>query len=141
MTAHLAKTATFQDRLFNRLVIQPSGCVEWTGAKFQGYGRIKRGAQSVLTHRAMYELMEGSIPDDLELDHLCRNPACANVAHLEPVSHAINMARGVRAAKTHCLRGHPLDGRIKRGKRCGKRYCRTCEHERSAARWQERRKT
>jgi hypothetical protein len=130
MTAHLKKkNATFQDRLFNRLVIQPSGCVEWTGYKLKGYGRIKRGGEVVYTHRAMYELMEGPVPDGMELDHLCRNHSCANVAHLEPVPHQVNMARGAWGLKTHCPQDHPLDGRNNR-----ERYCLTCNRERAERR-------
>jgi len=80
--------------------------------------------------RLMYELMKGPIPDGMELDHLCRNPACANVMHLEPVTHEKNMRRGLGGdMRTHCPHGHPLDGRHKR-----ERYCLTCNRERAGRR-------
>jgi hypothetical protein len=131
MTTRLPKGATFRDRLCNRLVIRPSGCVEWTGYKLKGYGRIRRDGKTVVyTHRAMYELCEGAIPEGTELDHLCRNPACANVAHLEPVTHKVNMARGLNGElRTHCPQGHELDGRNAR-----ERYCLTCNRERARVR-------
>jgi hypothetical protein len=123
----LRKGAPFRDRLFNRLVINPeTECVEWTGFKLKGYGRIRQGDNVVYTHRAMYEMYEGPVPDGMELDHLCRNRACANVTHLEPVPHQVNMSRGAWALKTHCPQGHPLDGRNNR-----ERYCLTCNRERA----------
>jgi HNH endonuclease len=129
MTTRLRKGASIQERLFNRLTAQPSGCVEWSGYKLKGYGRMTIDGQQVYTHRLMYELMEGPVPDGMELDHLCRNPACANVAHLEPVPHTVNMARGAWAMKTHCPHGHSLDGRNNR-----ERYCLTCNRERAGRR-------
>ena len=129
MTARLPAGTPVRDRLFNRLAVQPSGCVEWTGCKLRGYGRITVDGKQVYTHRLMYELFAGPIPGDMELDHLCRNPACANVAHLEPVPHFTNMARGRWAMKTHCPQGHPLDGRNSR-----ERYCKTCNRERAGRR-------
>ena len=45
------------------------------------------------------------------IDHLCRNPACVNPAHLEPVTNRTNIRRGygpsgLNARKTHCIKGH-----------------------------------
>jgi hypothetical protein len=36
----------------------------------------------------------GEIPDGLMLDHLCRNTACVNPSHLEPVTNSVNVQRG-----------------------------------------------
>lgn len=126
MTTRLRKGASFRDRLFNRLVINPeTGCVEWTGYKLKGYGRITRDGKQIYTHRAMYELLEGPVPAGMELDHLCRNTACANITHLEAVPHRVNLQRGLSGSlRTHCPKGHPLDGRHKNG-----RYCLTCNRE------------
>src|SRR3990172_6824393 len=53
------------------------------------------------------ELAVGPIPDGLQLDHLCRNRACIESTHLEPVTNQVNLLRGntIAAAnlgKTHC---------------------------------------
>lgn len=78
------------------------------------------------------------------LDHLCRNRACVNPAHLEEVSHHENMLRGTapaanNARMTHCVNGHPLvDGNLYRAStRPGARYCKICCKAR--ARTRERR--
>lgn len=90
-------------------------CWEWTGAKNKyGYGAIQRGRRTgvVRVHRALWEELVGPVPDGLELDHLCRNRACCNPDHLEPVTRQVNVDRGSRAAgrprRTHCTHGHPL---------------------------------
>lgn len=40
------------------------------------------------------------MPEGLELDHLCRVRCCCNPSHLEPVTRAENIRRGLRAKLT-----------------------------------------
>ncbi|WP_412778628.1 HNH endonuclease [Rhodococcus qingshengii] len=99
-----------------------------------GYGRVWHADfGSNLAHRCTYEALVGPIPEDSELDHLCRIRSCCNPAHMDPVSHLENMGRGWRAQLTHCKRGHPLSGdnlRVSPAKNgLTKRVCRTCERE------------
>lgn len=60
----------------------------------------------LLAHRVAWFLESGEIPQDKVIDHLCRVRTCCNPSHLDPVTQAENMARGVRAQMTHCKRGH-----------------------------------
>lgn len=109
-----------------------SVCWEWTGAlNSKGYGSMTNGRRgSQLTHRYAYELLVGSIPRGLQIDHLCRNKSCLNTDHLEPVTNAEN-ARRAAAVQTHCAQGHPLSGdnlrmKPRRGGRA-QRSCITCQ--------------
>lgn len=103
-----------------------AGCWLWTAATTNGYGRFTIGKVRYLSHRLTYETLISAVPDDLQLDHLCRNRLCCNPAHLEPVTRQENVRRGLRGElRTHCKWGHPLagDNLINRS---GRRICRTC---------------
>lgn len=76
-------------------VDKTSSCWLWQAKEnVVGYGRIRIGGRKVLAHRYSYELLKGEIPNGLELDHLCRVPACVNPDHLEPVTRRENITRG-----------------------------------------------
>lgn len=112
--------------------VEIGDCWEWMGAKTAGYGCFgsRNGPGSKLAHRWTWENLVGPVPAGLELDHLCRNRACCNPDHLEPVTRRVNQLRGapnvVHHTVTHCLRGHLYDdentGINNRG-----RYCRACK--------------
>jgi hypothetical protein len=102
-------------------------CWEWLGAKSAGYGRIKVQGKVCMAHRISYEYFIGPIPEGLEIDHLCRTPACINPAHLEPVTGSINAKRGLTGNKKRdfCKNGHKfssdnvlMDGKERRCKPC-----------------------
>jgi len=116
-----------------------TGCWPWLGATSDyGHGRFLLEARRGIrverrAHTVAYEHFVGPIPEGLEPDHLCRNPACVNPAHLEPVTHRENMLRGEtitarNAARTECPHGHPYDERNTYRYR-GARYCRTCARD------------
>ncbi|HEY9411764.1 MAG TPA: HNH endonuclease signature motif containing protein [Jiangellaceae bacterium] len=74
------------------------GCWEWTGSRDRkGYGYIGVSGKSRRAHRVAYELYVSRIPNDLTIDHLCRNTWCVNPLHMEPVSNAENNRRGAAA--------------------------------------------
>lgn len=77
-------------------LVAETGCWEWQRAKDpSGYGRMRSDGSTRLAHRVFYERANGPIPEGLPLDHLCRNPSCVNPDHLEPVTPAVNIQRGV----------------------------------------------
>jgi hypothetical protein len=77
-----------------RRVVKSDGCWTWLGTHTgPGYAQTTEGGRKIGVHRVVYELLIGPIPPGLELDHLCRNRACINPEHLEPVTHSENMRR------------------------------------------------
>jgi hypothetical protein len=137
-----------RERLLSHLIIDwETGCLLWDGrVDGKGYGYIKVGSRSdgtrhsVGVHRLAWELENGPVPDGLEVDHVkargCRYRHCANVAHLEPVTHRENVMRGdtlaaANAAKTRCIRNHEYDLINTRWDPVsGKRYCYECKRTR-----------
>jgi hypothetical protein len=114
-------------------------CWIWKGGHTRdGYGSMRLKSKGIKPHRFAYELLIGPIPENLELDHLCRNTGCCNPWHLEPVTSAVNILRSnnsaaVNARKDYCIHGHPLSG-DNLVIVCGKRQCRACNRERTRKR-------
>lgn len=109
-----------------------SQCWEWTAGTVPGTGygtfHVATGKRAN-AHRWAYQNMVGSIPDGLELDHLCRNRACVNPWHMEPVTARVNVRRGMSPGaralrRDKCDNGHSFNdyGVV----RAARRVCRLC---------------
>jgi hypothetical protein len=87
-------------RLAELLVPCPmTGCWLFIGTMWSrnGYGRVYWRGRRRQMHRAVWEEINGPIPDGLVLDHrrpICGNRACSNPDHLEPVTVRENTLRG-----------------------------------------------
>ncbi len=121
------------------------GCWRWTASiDRRGYGRFTYEGKWRFAHRVGYLLTIGTVPEGLELDHLCRVPSCVNPSHLEPVSHQENMRRSpispttANRCKTHCIRGHAFTEANTGANAAGNRFCRTCKREWNREYWRQK---
>lgn len=89
----------------------------------------------VLVHRLMWMLCRGPIPEDLTIDHICRNPRCVNPLHLRLLTRSANARDNGAARRTHCPSGHPYDeANTYRHPTTNHRACRICKREQNRAR-------
>jgi hypothetical protein len=141
-------------KFWSRAVFDDQGygtpCLTWVARRTRaGYGSFVVKRRSRYAHRLSYTAVKGPIPVGLVIDHLCRNRACINPDHLEPVTNRENILRGntimaANAAKTHCPEGHeytPENTRLRTGAgKAQSRECRTCARIKSRARKARRRR-
>lgn len=134
-------------------IVDHRNCHLWVGGRTEkGYGMIQvwvapHKTKNVCAHRLAWELASGPIPQGLTIDHLCRVTSCVNPEHMEVVTLAENLRRGIRTKPriTHCLHGHEFttantyayrtsSGYVARAcRRCFKRYRATYESKRRDA--------
>lgn len=143
----MPKAVELASRFWSKVDIKSRDeCWPWTASRSrEGYGMFRvakageSGAHMTGAHRVAYTLYIGEIPPGFQIDHLCRVRECVNPYHLDAVSQRENLLRGnglpgINHRKTHCLRGHPLEGDNIKYKRSPRgrlwRACRTCDVER-----------
>lgn len=130
---------------YRRIRVASNGCWIWIGGRQSGgYGALRDrrpgdqdDRQMVLAHRFVYEELVGDIPEDLQLDHLCRIRECVNPEHLEPVTNLENSHRGLNGPQEYCQRGHRFEGDNVYVRPDGRRECVPCRRM-NFRRWKER---
>lgn len=131
-------------RIFSKIEIHPdvsfngTPCWIWKAAlNGGGYGHVTLHGILIDVHRIMFAWLVHPLPKGRRsglIDHLCRRRACANPIHLEFVSDAENLLRGIsspaiNARKTHCKRQHELSGyNLRIRPNTGYRQCRACHN-------------
>jgi hypothetical protein len=67
-------------------------CWNWTASiNTHGYGMFNLGTKIRGAHRFSYELLVGSIPEGMLIDHKCHNRHCVNPEHLRLVTMKQNL--------------------------------------------------
>lgn len=116
-------------------VVMDTACHVWVGAlQSSGYGSLTNGqGGTMLAHRKAWETSNGPIPAGLTIDHLCRNPRCVNVEHMELVTNGENVRRATQGV-IRCIRGHEYTPENTARNGQGNRYCKRCAADAQRAR-------
>ena len=149
LTVALVALADRWPERFRAKVEISDGCWEWQAGKADGYGRYatgknrESGSSIVITaHRAGWVMLYGEESvEGLVLDHRCRNRGCVRPDHLEPISYAENVRRGMQSntGSGLCRAGlHPwIEGNIL-VEASGTRRCKPCCQAKERVRAQRR---
>lgn len=77
------------ERVLKNSIKNPiTGCLEWQKSKnVKGYGtinytRAKNDNGAILVHRVVWMKMNGEIPKNKLIMHVCDNPSCVEITHL-----------------------------------------------------------
>jgi hypothetical protein len=113
-----------------------TNCIESKkGITNNGYSRIRVNDKNIQAHRWAWELVNGQIPDEFVIDHICRNRKCVLPEHLRMVTQQKNIMAGLHNIdnRSHCNQGHPFIKENIMVRKSGKRECAECNRIRARA--------
>jgi hypothetical protein len=113
-----------------------TNCIESKkGITNNGYSRIRVNDKNIQAHRWAWELVNGQIPDEFVIDHICRNRKCVLPEHLRMVTQQKNIMAGLHNIdnRSHCNQGHPFVKENIMIRKIGKRECAECNRIRARA--------
>lgn len=91
---------TLEERFWSK-VEKTNGCWIWKSCKsHNGYGLFKVSPKMMRAHRVSWEMANGSIPDGMQVNHTCDNPACVNPFHLYAGTQKQNREDAVARGRT-----------------------------------------
>jgi hypothetical protein len=120
-------------------VDKTTGCYLFAGTNQRGHGQLRYDGRSHGVHRLSAMLYLGLNLNDskAQANHKCPNKNCWNPEHLYIGTQSDNILDAVKnntynnqnTIKTHCKRGHPLEGDNLKLDENGERRCKTCIQE------------
>lgn len=145
-TITMGAMSTLDERFLAKVDVRgPDDCWPWTAGTSHGYGCFHVGPVTRPAHVVAYERVHGPVPPGLLIDHTCHNDTgcrgecphrlCCNPAHLEAVTHAVNLQRGnKRLPGETCGRGHTVEEGFRPK---GKKGCLACRRQDHARRMED----
>lgn len=118
-------------RFLNKITIDENDHWIWHGSKtgtYGQYGGFRYEGKLQQSHRAIWKMRIGPIPDGMTIDHECKVTLCQNTDHMKLVTRGENSnlgdgPTGLNSRKTECAHGHgPYDYVSPKGFRSC-RYC------------------
>lgn len=99
-------TETQKQRFWNRVKTgDTNSCWVWTGASFNGYGRVNIGYRNCIAHRVAYSIYNQIALAGKVIAHKCDNPLCVNPKHLVATDQRGNMQDCISKGRFNRPRG------------------------------------
>lgn len=136
------------ERFFGQISVTTTQCWIWIGTRDKSnYGKFSNNGKSMAAHKWLWEIQNGSLPEDLQLDHLCHSfddacpggdtcahRGCVNPSHLEAVTNEENWARSQGGRpRRKCLQGHDVPEDVDEGDGIGD--CLSCHQVVARRQW------
>lgn len=110
-----------------------TGCWIWRKTPLGEYGRVWWDGKVRLAHRLVWELVNGPIPVDMCVDHLCFERRCVRPGHLQLLTRGANSKRRRTKVLGIWGCGHPRKDNTYRHPKTGTERCQSCHRANALA--------